>query len=51
MKAVKKKQIMKRVIQILLFIAVVILTYMCIASIRQGMENEEETPVYELFEK
>jgi uncharacterized membrane protein required for colicin V production len=43
---------MKRVIQILLFIVVLILIYMCIVSIRQGMVNEniEETSIIAPFE-
>jgi hypothetical protein len=43
---------MKRIIQILLFIVVVMLFYMCIKSIRQGMisESVEEMSVFEHFE-
>jgi uncharacterized membrane protein len=43
---------MKRIIRILLFITVIILAYMCVASIRQGMvnDNTEKTSVVEDFE-
>jgi hypothetical protein len=43
---------MKRIIQVLLLIVVIILTYMCIMSIRQGMVNENagEMPIVEDFE-
>jgi uncharacterized membrane protein len=43
---------MKRVVQILLFIIVVTLIYMCVVSIRQGMVNEnvEDTSVFERYE-
>ncbi len=42
---------MKRFIQILLFLVILILIYMCIISIRQGMEaeNPDEMAIIELF--
>jgi uncharacterized membrane protein len=44
---------MKRVIQILLLILIIILSYMCIVSIRNGMqeENPDKTPAIESLEK
>jgi type III secretory pathway lipoprotein EscJ len=43
---------MKRVIQVILFIVVVILVYMCVTSILRGISGKKpnETPVIELFE-